>query len=491
MPSYLVQTGGGSAVPFLTRLQARLPQGFAERPDVTLKNLGPASDDSSDARVVAVFDGTDPDALRLLTAAVAELRNAAFALADGPPVTRPLLTADPHGIEGLKRLIPDLPGSTDSVEGDDPFPVLEEIFASEGSGLAFPEERYAGVAAKAYAHIVKVLGNEPRLDRGNAILPGRIRTIPRPRQIRAKDWDPVVEHLESEVLYFSFTRVWLGDAGHLAMLNDRTTDLNFAFLDQLAGDYLGLKGSNEVTLVFDRMWTLALWAAGKLGGPAAKATSLMKVLWTATAKMLPDPAAVIRARIDRVKDELTKVWAAQLSVLGKKHARINSDWGLLERFGQLVSTGKLHWPEDFDPIRRAVTVAFQVYALKLLLRESNAGATMVIRKEVPCPSVRAADGWWIEACNPAGSRNCYYNWALKSKTHKSGEWCFTHFLGYRNHDPLSRSTSYLHANQNIQRKLFGSDVSSVLDPEFGFPSSFLTNPNSAERNGWGLDQTTL
>lgn len=491
MRHYLIQEGGGSAVPFLTRLADRLPAGFADRPDVTLKNLGPASDAGTTPRVVAMFDASDTDqgSLAELQKAIEGLRNEHFRLSVDPPTTAPpAANATPdEDLQGLLLLLSIKPTAANA---DNPYPDLKEIFETETSGEDFPELHYEGGCAKAYAHICKTLGIEPRDDRGVTIKPERIRNIKRPRTIRARDWDPVVEHLEDEILFFGFTREWLGDSGHLMLLNDRQADLNFAFLDLLGGTYLGLKPSAQVTLVLDTMWKLACIVSSAAGGPAGKASGLLRALWDVTASLLPDPTAKTTATIAHMKQELTALWSAQLTMLGKQHARINRDWGLLSRFGGLIKSKKLEWPEDFSPVRLGFSRAFHVYALQKTLAKAPVGAEMVLKQEVKCPAVRKKAGWWL-LCPKSGERDCVYQWALPSKPYKTGEWCFVYYLGYKYHDPLSRQDSYIPADRPIQRKLFGTETDCELDPELAFPHRFLTDPNCAERKGWGLHETTV
>lgn len=489
MRHYLVQEGGGSAVPFLTRLADRLPAGFAYRPDVTLRNLGPPSDGGTGPRVVAMFDASDEDrdSLAELQKAIEGLRNDNFRLLREPPTTEPPAAnaTQEEELQGLLLLLSIGPAAANA---DNPYPELKEIFETDASGEDFPEMHYEGRAAKAYAHICKTLGVEPKDDRGVTIKPERIRNIKRPRTIRASDWDPVVEHLENEILFFGFTREWLGDSGHLMMLNDRQTDLNFAFLELLGGTYLGLKPSAEVTLVIDTMWKLACITSSAVGGPAGKAAGLLRAVWEVTASLMPDPTARTTATIAKMKQELTGLWSAQLTMLGKQHARINGDWGLLNRFGGLITSKKLEWPEDFSPIRLGFSRAFHAYALQQTLAKAPVGADLVLKQEVKCPAVRKKAGWWL-LCPKSGGRDCVYQWALPSKTYKTGEWCFVYYLGYKHHDPLSRRDSYIPADRPVQRKLFGNETASELDPELAFPRKFLTDPNCAERKGWGLRQT--
>ncbi|QYX57295.1 hypothetical protein K1T73_02490 [Roseovarius sp. SCSIO 43702] len=490
MRHYLIQTGGGSAVPFLTRLASRLPEGFADRPDVTLKNLGPPSDDGTDPRVVVMFDETDEngESLSAFKEAIDGLRNERFMLSPHPPALAPPAAneTEDDALESLILLLR-LPKTANA---DDPFPDLKKIFETQASGEDFPEDQYEGGAAKAYAHICKKLGTEPKEDRGVTIKPERIRNMKRPWRIKARDWDPVVEHLETEILFFGFTREWLGDSGHLMMLNDRQTDLNFGFLELLGGTYLGMKSSAKVTLIIGTMWKLAGFASSAVGGPAGKAAGLLRALWDVTAAGLPDPTAKTTATIAGMKGELTKLWSAQLTMLGKQHAKINGDWGLLNRFGGLIMSKKLDWPEDFSPITREFSRAFHIYALQKTMRKAEVGAEMVIKEEVPCQKPRNKAGWWLR-CPRSGGRDCTYRWALKSKKYKTGHWCFVYYLGYKSHDPLSRRDSYIPADGPIQRKLFGDRTESILDPELGFPHRFLTDPNCAERKGWGLEQRVL
>lgn len=489
MRHYIIQTGAESAVPFMTRLKGRLPDGFEERADVTLKNLGPPSDGGSEPRVIAMFDAEDEGSLKTLQEAIEGLRNDAFSLSAEPPGLAPP-AANETAEEELENLLILIAPEVRVANADGPYETLKEIFETKSSGEDFPEDHYEGKAAKAYTHICTKLGVAPKDDRGGTIKPERIRNMKRPWRIKAKDWDPVVEHLETEILYFVLVREWLGDNGHLMMLNDRQTDLNFAFLDLLGDRYLGLKSSAEVTLVIDTMWKLACLASSATGGPAGKATGLLRALWEITASMMPDPTAKTTATIAKMKTELTEIWSQQLSMMGKQHAKINRDWGLLSRFGGLVMSKKLDWPEDFSPIRIGFSRAFHVYALKQTMRKAPIGAELVIKQEVKSPKVRKKAGWWLK-CPKSGGRDCVYQWALKTKTYKTGEWCFVHYLGYKHHDPLSRRDSYIPADGPIQRKLFGNEMESELDPELGFPHGFLTDPNCDERKGWGLVQRIL
>ena len=489
MTLYLYQNESSFAAPYMIRLQGRLK----DAPDILeaaeIRPLTANDEDPSAPRIVAVLQTEDPGHEATLRAAVDSLKNPNFKLLTAPPEQPPLMTArDP--LVGLMQLLPGVANMSDADQAflmgaatDEP-DTLDAVLLADPSGIDFPELNYERKQKKAYDAIVKALKMVPHEDRGNYLKPGAIRAVKRPRAIASEDWDPVVEHLEREVLIFLLAREWLGDAGHLQMTDDRQRIVNFAFLDDLDRKYLGLGGNHTLDLQISTMFELSFIALGAAAPAAAPVRAGLSAIWQLAQGSMPDPKARVRCKIKELQDELLTLWLAQMDMLGAAHKRINRDWGLMDRFGKLFEEQKMQWPEEIGPVRRALTSAYQIYALQQTVSIAPEGGNYVLRREEKSHTGKRAKAGWVR--DGQG-----HTWGSATKDYKTGPWFFRTFLGYRHHDPLSRTTSYLPAGRPLQKKLFGTDQSSETDPELAFHYKFLTDPNSAMRDGWGLTQMNI
>lgn len=489
MVLYLYQNDSSFAAPYMIRLQGRLKDAADILEAAEIRPLTPCDENPSAPRVVAVLETEDANHEAILRAAVDSLKNPNFKVLTDLPEEPPLMTArDP--LVGLMQL---LPGVAEMSDADQAFLMgavneeadsLEAVLLAEPTGIDFPELSYEGKQKKAYDAIVKALKMIPHEDRGNYLKPSSIRAVKRPRTIARKDWDPVVEHLEREVLIFLLAREWLGDSGHLQMTDDRQRIVNFAFLEDLDRKYLGLGGNHMLDLQISTMFELSFIALGAAAPAAGPVKAGLSAIWKLAQGSMPDPEARVRCKIKELQDELLTLWVGQMDVLGAAHKKINHDWGLMDRFGKLFEEQKMQWPEEIGPVRRALTSAYQIYALQQTVSIAPEGGKYVLRREEKSHAGKRAKAAWIRD-------NQGQNWGSATKDYKSGPWFFRTFLGSRHHDPLSRTTSYLQAGRPLQKKLFGTDQSSETDPELAFHYKFLTDPKSAMRDGWGLTQMNI
>jgi len=486
---YLYQNDGSFAAPYMIRLQSRLK----DAPDILeaaeVRPLTPSEDDPSTPRIVAVLETENTNHEAILRAAVDSLNNPNFKVLTDLPEQPPLMTTR-SPLVGLMQLLPGVADMSDTDQALLMGPTanetdsLDAVLLADPTGIDFPELSYSGKQKKAYDAIVKALNMAPHEDRGNYLKPGVIRAVKRPRGVASKDWDPVVEHLEREVLIFLLAREWLGDSGHLQMTDDRQRILNFAFLADLDRKYLGLGGNHMLDLQISTMFDLSFIALGAAAPAVAPVRAGLSAIWKLAQGSMPDPKARVRCKIKELEDELLTLWVAQMDALGAAHKRINRDWGLMDRFGKLFEEQKMQWPEEIGPVRRAMTAAYQIYALQQTVSIAPEGGKYVLRREEKSRAGKRSKAGWVRD-------NQGHTWGSATKDYKSGPWFFRTFLGSKHHDPLSRQNSYIPAGRPLQKKLFGTDQTSETDPDLAFHYTFLTKPNSALREGWGLTQMNI
>lgn len=483
MRIYLVQNGHSDALRFLRRLGAALPPALVARAE--LQPFGEGDPGDAPDRVIALLDAREPNEVDMVRKAVETMNRLEFSVRqDRPTVEAASASAD--AVEGLSTLMPRPRGlsvatlAAQEREAEDLFKEIMVLFEYKGPRTPFPEESYSNAEQKAYDHIVSALGTEPRIDRGQDFEPGRIRAIKRPPRVHKAAWAAVVDHLEEELLDFRRCRDWLGETGHIQMLRDRQKVIDMQFLTLLDEKYLNLGDSKVVELGIGAMVSLSLKAISWIPDYGSAVSGVIGALWQMAIAAKQGPDVTLRAKIAEMEKNLNKLWVEQMSELERQLVRITSDWYLLSNFGGMIASRRLVWPDDRSELRRTFSHAYQLSALRDLLRYGACGAKAVYRRWEYVDK-KEGEGWVYRA-------NGDFDYCLRSQTGKSGEFRYFYYIGWHSVDVSTGIPTYYHASNAVQRKLFATGTSSETDPELAIHARFLTQPNSPERAGWGLPQ---
>lgn len=347
------------------------------------------------------------------------------------------------------------------------------IEATHSETPEFPEQGYAEKEKSAYDHIVRVLGREPRIDRGERLSVGEIDAIAKPRRVPRSTWDQVTSHLKNEIRYFIAVRDWFGHTGNFHSMYVDQVLFRFMFLDVLNDTYLQLPTDKNVEIALEVTMGLTVKGVAALGPEGKVLSAAMDAIYKVAKATEPDYKAVLKGKISEMKNELGKAFATQIHAVERANARLVADWGLLEQFGKLVYEQSLSWPIDLKPMRTRASIAFHTEALSKTVKLCSPVPYVVVNSEEAKPNHK-------RSFDTKG--DCHLRSSRSKEKHHGKYYYADHYLAYGGgYEPKD-------VPLNLRHKIFGTDQSSDWDPQLAMPARFLTQPKCDVRKGWGLKQ---
>lgn len=328
-------------------------------------------------------------------------------------------------------------------------------------------------------------------DKGSYLTPNdvsRAAAEDRPEAIDAQTWKQVQDHLSRELKLFAFAADWFSVRGYLHGLFTDQRLFNGDFVQQMNDTYLKLDDSKAVSIGFDVCMSLAIRAIGTIKGYGIGLSAAISALWTVTKGVLPDPNAPIKAAIADMQNKVAAIFNESLTALSKADKALGNDWGLLDRFGNLLEQGVLVWPRDLTELRSAQSRAFQYVALQstvhLLSGQHRISLLDIGVVDVQVKVKGKQNGKWSgmhylthSVYSKGGACGVGKGWYLREV-----------YLGYSVVTAGSKAMQRQDASAKLQNKLFGHSIHDPADPQFALPQGFLLFPSNKLRNGWNLPQ---
>ncbi len=488
----LLQTAPADPRAFLELLRGHLPKRVYARARV-LHSL-PAEADDLPRFVVHLTEATEEDEAAV-TEALAAVPNPAFELrTTGPELVMsapPTADEAPSAPATLARWIAPLPQLTarQAAVGE----ILDDILKAKPSGIDFPEFSYTGDHREAYASICEQLGAKPIEDKGRTIHLADFAKVKKPKRPRIPDsvWSEVLEHLRREIRFYGYAADWFGDGGHLRNSYRDLVFFDLDFVERTNTDFGLIKNTaKSVSFEMQLAMDLALRLIGSIPEVGPLITLILKISWDATKAAMGGGSGALTSAIREMRKKVVQAFETSIQVVETCHGGLLTDWGNLDKFGQLILGDELVWPVNSQPIRDGHRYAFQYEAMRCLVELKHRTETRVSNddKYLWCvlqisvkhdkPVSRGFD-WKNRRLNlKASTKDCgsYPGKAIiigRQECHRAVTYNYQWYC----QSPKNSSKAFY-------RKLFGNSKEDVNNIELAIPLTFLEN--FSEREGWGI-----
>ena len=486
----ILQTAPCDVAAQLKRVATKLPREIIDRTDFTV--ISDISPDELPTFVAQIEDATEEEVAQIQAAIAAvdptgltvSLSNA---LVSAPPEESE--PEDPYAILEDAAFMgtaagPMTLGADQAQEFADD---IKDLIEAKASGTPFPELGWEGKQKIAYDHIVSKLGVAPMDDQGDTLPIGCVKDLTRPRRVPPKAWNEVVAQLETELLFYTYLTRWFGDGGHLRNMFRDQIVIDYGFVDTMNTTFKLTKDNTTVKILLDLAMGTAVGLIKGIPPYGTVVGSVVAAIWALSKPNWPNPNGEVKGKIKDVRNGISTTFLASINVVEGAHAKIASDWGLLEKFGLMIKDKSLVWPKEMGAIRAANSRAFQYEAIRVILNHKAATTAPYHHfgiARIGKSSKKARKRKW----KPASGDYHLYS-ASKKDSNTNVYWDY--FLG-------SMSCSYVTmaglvcdtpkaSPKALQKKLFGTDTADQSNPDLNIPGDFLDDPKSKARKGWVFD----